>query len=344
MTLAAQFVKRPQNLWLRKAIFQIHLWTGIAMGLYVVAISISGSALFFRSIVNESVPGRKLVAGTGPLLTKDQLNAAARRAWPDYTPRSVWQGDVPGQEVEITIFNGSKRKTRIFDPYTGRDLGDAVPWILRAMSVMLDLHVNLMSGSTGRIVNGVAAIVLTLLALTGAVIWWPGIANWRRSLKINPRAGWKRINWDLHSAVGFWTFALFFMWSITGVYLVFPEPFDKAINSIAPLDFYRLVASTPEVVVPVVRVADTARPARPRRRRPPPHYSKGDMVIRTIFGMHFGNFGGLGTRITWALLGLTPPFLFITGAIMWWNRVLSKEARRLRGRAALASVAPAAMP
>ncbi len=331
MTLVVQFVRRPQNLWLRRAIFQIHLWTGIAMGLYVLAISISGSALFFRNKVNESVPGRKVVAGSGPLLTEGELRAAAKRIYPDYTPRSVWHGSIPGQEVEITLVNGSKRKTRVFDPYTGRDLGDAVPWILRAMAVMLDLHVNLLAGSTGRIVNGAAGIVLTLLGLTGAVIWWPGIANWLRSLTINPRATWKRINWDLHSAVGFWTFAFFFMWSFTGVYLVFPEPFDAAINRFAPLDYYRLVSGL-SAPVPVIRVADGAAPVRPRRRRPAPHYSNGDMVIRTIFGMHFGNFAGMGIRITWALLGLTPPFLFCTGALMWWNRVLSKEGRKLRRR------------
>jgi uncharacterized iron-regulated membrane protein len=53
-------------------------------------------------------------------------------------------------------------------------------------------------------------------------------------------------------------------------------------------------------------------------------------VIRAFFGLHFGNFAGLKTRIVWAALGLAPPILFLTGALMWWNRVLSKEGRRLR--------------
>ena len=61
------------------------------------------------------------------------------------------------------------------------------------------------------------------------------------------------------------------------------------------------------------------------RRRPEIHYSGGDQIIRTFLGAHFGNFGGLGTRILWAAIGLAPPFLFVTGALMWWNRVLSKD-------------------
>jgi uncharacterized iron-regulated membrane protein len=330
MALAAQFVRRPQSLWLRKAIFQIHLWTGIAMGLYVVAISVSGSALFFRSKVNEAAPGRRIVAGSGRLLTKPELIEAARRAYPDYIPRNVRQGATPGQEVEITLNRGARRKFRIFDPYTGRDLGEAVPYSLQVMSWMLDLHVNLLAGPSGRIANGVCAILLALLSVTGAVIWWPGIANWRRSLTINLRANWKRINWDLHSAVGFWSFAFFFMWSFTGVYLVFPEHFDAWIDRVAPLDFYRLISQESKPSNLFVRVADAVPDARPKRRRPKIHYSNGDQIIRVLFGAHFGNFGGLGTRIVWAAIGLTPPFLFITGALMWWNRVLSREGRRLR--------------
>lgn len=293
------------------------------MGIYVVAISISGSALFFRSIVNEAAPGRRVVAGSGPLLTKGELVAAARRAYPGYTPSDVREGSTPGQEVEITLNRGGRRKLRIFDPYTGRDLGEAVPYSLQVMSWMLDLHVNLSAGPSGRIVNGVCGILLTLLAMTGAVIWWPGIANWRRSLTINPKANWKRINWDLHSAVGFWTLAFFFMWSFTGVYLVFPEPFDNLINRFAPLDYYQLISQEATPPVLFVRVADGDPGVRPKRRRPAIHYSNGDQIIRTFLGLHFGNFGGVGIRILWAAIGLTPPILFITGALMWWNRVLS---------------------
>ncbi len=326
-------MRRPQSVWLRKAIFQIHLWTGIAVGLYVVAISVSGSALFFRSIANEAAPGRRIVAGSGSLLTKDQLIEAAKRAYPGYAPTDISQGTRPGREVEITLERGTRRKYRIFDPYTGRDLGEAVPYTLRMMSFMLDLHVSLLVGPTGRVVNGILAILLTLLAVSGAVIWWPGIRNWRRSLTINPRANWKRINWELHSAIGFWTFAFFFMWSFTGIYLVFPAPFDTLINRFAPLDYYRLVSQETEPNRPgvtFVRVADVAPPVKGKRRRPRIHYSAGDQVIRTLFGMHFGNFAGLKTRIAWAALGLMPPLLFITGALMWWNRVLSREGRRLR--------------
>src|SRR5580704_10026698 len=116
MPFLEQFARRPQGLWLRRAIFQVHLWVGIAVGLYVVAISVSGSALFFRNLVNQAAPGRKVVAGSGPLLTKSELIQAATRAYPGFSVSSVYQGKNPGQEVEISLDRAGKRKTRIFDP------------------------------------------------------------------------------------------------------------------------------------------------------------------------------------------------------------------------------------
>ena len=69
--------------------------------------------------------------------------------------------------------------------------------------------------------------VMALLCLTGLIIWWPGIKNWKRALLISTSSGWKRINWDLHSAMGFWTLSIVFLFGITGSYLVFTMPFQK---------------------------------------------------------------------------------------------------------------------
>jgi len=65
-------------------------------------------------------------------------------------------------------------------------------------------------------------------------------------------------------------------------------------------------------------------------RRPPIRRSAGDNFIHWIYYLHFGNFAGWKTKTLWVVLGLLPVVLFVTGAIMWWNRVLSPAARRLR--------------
>jgi uncharacterized iron-regulated membrane protein len=333
MTAAQQWLRRPQNLWLRRALFQIHLWTGIGLGIYVVLISVSGSVIVFRNELYKAFtePVKK-VAISGRRLTQEELKAAARRAYPGYSVSFVFDAKSPDQAIEIWMEGQGQKKQRLFDPYTGKDLGGSVPNSIRMVAWLSDLHTNLLYKETGRIVNGLGAGFLTLLSLTGAVIWWPGVRKWRRSLTIRPQANWKKLNWDLHSAVGFWTLSFVFMWGFTGVYVVWPTPFQRAINRFAPLEQYRLEPlaqssfAAPSVFVPV---ADQGAPP-PRRVRPPRHFSFGDKIIRWLTWLHFGNFAGWKVKAVWAALGLAPPFLFVTGILMWWNRVLSPSARRAK--------------
>jgi len=43
---------------------------------------------------------------------------------------------------------------------------------------------------------------------------------------------------------------------------------------------------------------------------------------------HTGNFGGWPVKVLWSVLGLVPALLFVTGALMWWTRVVRKKLGR----------------
>jgi uncharacterized iron-regulated membrane protein len=43
-------------------------------------------------------------------------------------------------------------------------------------------------------------------------------------------------------------------------------------------------------------------------------------------------------KAIWAFFGLVPPVMFVTGALMWWNRVVA-PARRMETSRALAEEA-----
>jgi uncharacterized iron-regulated membrane protein len=343
MTFWDRALRRPQSVWLRKALFQIHLWTGIGVGIYVVLISVSGSAIVFRNELYKGLwPGPKIVPISGPRLSRDALKKAVHQAWPHYSVTYIWESKRKDEATEVWIERDgvSKPKTngRLVDPFTGRDLGPSRPASIGVLAWLSDLHINLLAGDTGRKVNGMLAIFVVILGVTGLMIWWPGTGRLRRSLVIDFRTNWKRLNWDLHSVVGFWTFAFVFIWGVTGVYLVFPGPFQAVVNHFSPLQLYGLQSSLEEPnqtnaagspISQIVRVADeTPRPV--RRRRRPPRGSNGDVFLRWFYYLHFGNFGDWPVKALWVLLGLTPPFLFATGALMWWNRVLSREARSSR--------------
>src|SRR5258708_13138734 len=76
MAFVEQWLRRPQNVWLRRALFQIHLWTGIGTGLYVLLVSVSGSAIVFRNELSNSPSVRPKAAVAVPKLTGVNLTHA----------------------------------------------------------------------------------------------------------------------------------------------------------------------------------------------------------------------------------------------------------------------------
>ena len=86
-------LRQPQRVWLRRAMFQIHLWTGLAIGLYVVVLSLTGSALVYRAELNAfmSTPRAVLNEHATPM-TVDELRAAGERAYPGWKVTEVHEG------------------------------------------------------------------------------------------------------------------------------------------------------------------------------------------------------------------------------------------------------------
>ncbi len=308
-----RWLRQPQKLWLRRALFQIHLWCGIAIGLYVLMISVTGSVLVFSNeLFRAATPAPIISKSTAPRLTDDQLKQAAMRVYPGYRVVKIGRAIDPDEAVDVWLQRGHDIQRRLFDPRTGADLGGSVPTGIRLISRLLDLHDNLFAASAGRKVNAAGGLLTLVLALTGLVIWWPGMKNWRRSLSLHRGVGWKRVIWDLHSMLGIWTFAFILIFAVSGIYLGMPDPFQNLADRLEPLT-----------------------PANAGTRI-------GDRIIYWIAYLHFGRINGIGipcsgpgfcdqaTKTIWALFGLAPAAMFLTGAIMWWNRVLRPRLAAMR--------------
>lgn len=95
---------------------------------------------------------------------------------------------------------------------------------------LVHLHERPFPWDPGHIVNGVGACLLLVLCITGAVVWWPGRAYWRRSLTIDRHARGPRISWDAHSAFGFWFLIFVVLWGVSGLYLAQPARFEGLVR------------------------------------------------------------------------------------------------------------------
>jgi uncharacterized iron-regulated membrane protein len=305
LTIWQRWVRQPQKIWLRKALFQVHLWSGIAVGLYILLMSVTGSVLVYRNeLYRAATPPTFVSHSSQPRLTDDQLAEAARNLYQGYKVMKINRAANLDQAVSVWLGRGKEVKKRLFDPRGGQDVGAAIPTGISLVSALMDLHDNLLTGTTGRKVNGYGAAALLALASTGLAIWWPGITNWRRSLILHRGAGWKRFNWNLHSTVGFWSFAFTMVFGVSGLYLCFPESVQDLADWLQP----------PTAANAGFRIVDR--------------------IVYWLAFLHFGRINGIGipcsgpgvcdqtTKAVWAIFGLAPAFMFVTGAIMWWNRVL----------------------
>ena len=239
---------------IRKLIFQLHLWSGLLLGLYVVVVCASGSAIVFRNDIYD---------------------------WLEAGGKAV--------SYKAALYH-------------------SLSWLGK-------LHGSLLMDSAGMTANAIGGFLIAALCLTGIIVWWPGIGRWRRALSVSANKGWKRFVFDLHGAVGFWSFAVLLMWGVTGGYFVFPDPFRAAIGYFTPITAPRSFQVVAHGVVP---------------RRPPPPL--GAQILRGFSYAHYGAFGGWGVKVLWVILGLAPAILFSTALLMWSSRVLAPAMRRVRRR------------
>jgi uncharacterized iron-regulated membrane protein len=270
------------------------MWIALTLGVYIVVLSVSGSAIVFRRELNAWLVPRTVASTEGERLTGDRLAAALKTVYPEHTVVVVREPARPNRPVFVSLERAGNRVDRLFDPYAARDLGETFPPILRAVEWLVDLHDNLLAGETGRVVNGVGGMLFTVLILTGAWLWWPGMRNVGRSMRLGKPQASRRFVWQLHNVLGIWSFALLFVWAITAIYFAFPEPFERTIDYFDD------------------DLNDLERPGEP--------------VLLELIQLHFGRFGGLPVRFLWLVLGLVPTALFATGVVLWWTRVVRRRA------------------
>jgi len=232
MTLVARILQRPQTLLLRRLLFQVHLWVGIGAGLYIFIVGLTGVAMVFREEMEQRANPGLYPAREGTPASIAAVVDNIRSAYPDHRVTGVYS-PTTGRPVYYAFIERNGRFSTALTSVDGRVLGirpetGVIRWLQ-------ELHVNLLAGRRGRIVNGVGAGLLLMLCLTGPMIWWPGVATWKRGVRVDFRKPWRRVFWELHNAVGIWTVLVVAMWAVTGIYFAFPQPFQRVMGRLSPL-------------------------------------------------------------------------------------------------------------
>lgn len=234
MSFIHDAVHHPRKLGLRRALFQVHLWAGVLLSLYLIVIALTGAILVFEDeLTAAALPPafhRYDPAGTAPV-TKLVENFRNRFPGANIEYLTLPTGSVPA--FQVRGIDAQKHEFNVIgNPVTGGLEPASRNWL----NVVHDLHISLLLGEAhGVQINGIGAAILLLLSATGLVLWWPGIRRWTRGLRVSFRHSWRRLNYDAHSAIGFWTLALVAWWAFSGVYFAWYRPVGAAVNMVAPL-------------------------------------------------------------------------------------------------------------
>ncbi len=166
--------------------------------------SLSGSLLVFKDeLVRAQLPATLHAFRSNTTATPE----AVLQHLQDDQPGAVAVNlQIPSPMFPVFLLEGKDPRGAparwIADPVTGTLQTANRSWV----DWVHDLHYYLLLPKAwGMQANGVGALALLVLAASGLVLWWPGTRVWTRGLRVNMRAGWRRINYDLHSAIGFWT-------------------------------------------------------------------------------------------------------------------------------------------
>ncbi|NOT27623.1 MAG: hypothetical protein HOP16_16170, partial [Acidobacteria bacterium] len=205
-------------------------------------------------------------------------------------------GEAEHDEVEPE--RGDDLLERLFDPYTGADLGDAMSPVMRTLTWLARLHDDLLLGETGRRLNGIGSALVGLVVVTGVITWWPTWLSRRRSGRLRPSAV-RSTNAAVHRQLGVWGLGLMLVWVVSGIYLAFPEPFDEAAWVVSGDDLSGI----------------------------------GYQALTWLTYLHFGRFSA-AVQIVWVVVGVLPAVLVVAGVGMWWTRKVRRSVVRTPAGAA----------
>jgi uncharacterized iron-regulated membrane protein len=218
---------------------QLHLWLGLASGLVVLIVSLTGCLFVFQREISEALhkewffteaPGVGATLPMGVLLGK-----AATVLGPDRPIANIIAHSQADRTWEFMAYKENDSAVSYFgeieyfqsvylNPYTGAVTG-VRDYKTDFFSIVKYIHWSLLlSTRYGQPIVGWSTLVFVVLLVTGLVLWWP--RRWTkalrdRSFRIKWKASFKRVNYDLHNVPGFYSLLPALVIALTGLVFSF---------------------------------------------------------------------------------------------------------------------------
>ncbi len=209
---------------------RVHLWLGLAAGILVFFLGITGCILAFEREIEDAFQTYRFTAVQDkPLLPPTKLKAIADKALPNKVAHSV--NYQPGRTAQVVYYHDQPAYYFIVfvDQYTGK--------VIKVKNMDDDFFRIIIMGhyylwlppEIGQPILTTATMVFVFLLISGLVLWWPkSRAARKQRFTVRLKSKWRRLNYDLHNVLGFYmTFIVVFI-ALSGMIMGF-QWFSKSI-------------------------------------------------------------------------------------------------------------------
>lgn len=200
----------------------LHRWLGLISGIVVFVVSISGCLYVFEEEGRDIFQRKYFYVSAPANAERKPLHEITAVVKTQYPKDSITQIRFKEKTNAAIIFHTKTEKAISVNPYTLQVMGvrnlqtDFFNWIV-------ELHMNLHMGKVGNEIVRWNVLIFFIICITGLIIWWPKQKKFlRQAIRINFKTkNWKRLNWDLHSVLGFYSLVVLFIISLTGIFWMF---------------------------------------------------------------------------------------------------------------------------
>ncbi len=210
----------------RKFLNDIHLWLGIASGLILFVVCLTGTIYTFHSEIDEWLNSDKYTveANSAPMAVEELSQKLEQQVEGHVVNVRIFPSEEKTYQFYVKKEGERRGTTYLVNQYTGDVIGDTKSGASEFFIVMFRLHRwLLLDTSIGRPIVGWSTMIFVFIIVTGLVIWVPQKArSWRQGLKIKWSGNWKRINHDLHNTLGLYTAVFLLIMALTGLQWSFP--------------------------------------------------------------------------------------------------------------------------
>ncbi|MFB2983435.1 PepSY-associated TM helix domain-containing protein [Microseira sp. BLCC-F43] len=224
----------------------LHRYAGVMTGILLVIICLTGSVLVFSEEIERLLnPKLFYVTPQSQQISVQRVVDTAQKAYPELKPQRVLVPQKPNETYTVLMTSPQERFTDVFiNPYNGKILGSR-PWEQTLYGILLDLHVKLFAGDTGKTVVGIYGLSLLFLSITG-IILWPGWRKVATGFQIRWKSPTILVHYDIHKVGGILSVVFLSLITFTGVAMIFSTQFESAV--------YSMVGTPPQLGEPTSKV------------------------------------------------------------------------------------------